>query len=136
MEESPVRVVSVSDVVCATTTAAASAVLALEVDNDFLINIKREGKNLVEEINKRICGHILSLDMNSTRIQSLLEKAAGKLCTKFSKAKGGDERKKIKGAKTRVTLQMSDIVNVATVEAELEETAVRDNIRQYKNESK
>ena len=59
----------------------------------------------------------------------MLEKAAGKLCTKLSKAKGGTERKKIKGAKTRVTLQMSDIVNVATVEAELEETAVCDNIK-------
>lgn len=129
MEGSPVTVVSASDVVCATTTAAASAVLALEIENDFLINMKREGKNLMEETNKRISGHIVSLDMNSTRIQSLLEKAAGKLCTKFSKAKGGAERKKIRGAKTRVTLQMSDIVNVVTVEAELEETAVCDNIK-------
>ena len=35
--------------------------------------------------------------------------------------------KKLKGGKTRVTLQTSDIVNVATVEAKLEETVVHDN---------
>ena len=39
-----VTVVSVLDVVCATTTAAASAVLALEIVNNFLINIKGKRK--------------------------------------------------------------------------------------------
>ena len=121
------KVVSVTDVVCTTTTAAASAVLALEIANDFLMNMRREGKNFIEEINKRISGHVISVNTTSTRIQSALEKAAGKLSAKFSKAKGGAERKKLKGGKTRVTRQTSDIVNVATVEAKLEETVVHDN---------
>ena len=82
----------------------------------------------MEEINNRISGHVISLNMTSTRIQSALEKAARKLSTKFSKAKGGAEQKKLKGGKTRVTLQTSDIMNVATVEAKLEETVVHDNI--------
>ena len=125
------KVVSVTDVACATTTAAASAVLGLEIANDFLMNMKREGKNFIEETNRRISGHMISLNMQSTRIQTALEKAAGKLSTKFSKAKGGAERKKIKGGKTRVTLQTCDIVDVATVEAKLEETVVHDNLNIY-----
>ena len=83
------KVVSVTDMVCTTTTAAASAVLALEIANDFLMNMRREGKNFMEEINKRISGHVISVNTTSTRIQSALEKAAGKLSTKFSKAKVG-----------------------------------------------
>ena len=49
MKESPVKVVSVTDVACATTTAAAFAVLGLEIANDFLMNMKREGKNFIED---------------------------------------------------------------------------------------
>ena len=74
---------------------------------------------------------MISLNMQSTRIQTALEKAAGKLSTKISKAKSGAERKKIKGGKTRVTLQTSDIVDVATAEAKLEETVVHDNLNMY-----
>ena len=76
------KAVSVTDVVCTTTTAAASAVLALEIANDFLVNMRREGKNFMEEINNRISGHVISVNTTSTRIQSALEKAAGKLSTK------------------------------------------------------
>ena len=125
------KVVPVTDVACATTTAVASAVLALEISNDVLMSVKRERKNFIEKLNTRISGHMISLDMQSTRIQNALEKAAGKLSAKFSKAKGGDKRKKIKGGKTRIILQTSDIVDVATVESTLEETAVHDNINMY-----
>ena len=97
------KVVSVTDVACATTTAAASAVLALEIANDCFMNLKRERKNFIEETNNRISGHVVSLDMQSVGIQNALEKAAGKLSTKLSKAKGGAERKRIKGGKTRIT---------------------------------
>ena len=41
MAEALVRVVSAADVACATTQTVSSAVLALEIDNEFLINTKR-----------------------------------------------------------------------------------------------
>ena len=47
IKEASVRVVSVADVACANTQIAASAVLALEISNQFLlINAKREGRNV------------------------------------------------------------------------------------------
>ena len=51
MEEASVTVVSVADVACANTQTAASAVLALEISNQFLINAKIEGRNVIEETN-------------------------------------------------------------------------------------
>ena len=114
--------VSVADVACANTRTVASAVLALEIANEFLLGMKRDGKNLVEETSKRISGQLISLNTSST--QGSLVKAAGKLSAKFSKAKGGAERKKIKGEKTRITLQLGDTVNVATVEDKLQQTEV------------
>ena len=116
--------VSVADVACANTRTVASAVLALEIANEFLLGMKRDGKNLVEETSKRISGQLISLNTSSKRIQGSLEKVAGKLSAKFSKAKGGAERKKIKGGKTRITLQLGDTVNVATVEDKLQQTEV------------
>ena len=113
--------VSVADVACANTHTVASAVLALEIANEFLLGMKRDGKNLVEETSS---GQLISLNTSSKRIQGSLEKAAGKLSAKFSKAKGGAERKKIKGGKTRITLQLGDTVNVATVEDKLQQTEV------------
>ena len=131
-----VTVVSVADVACANTQTAASAVLALEIGNEFLINTKREGSNVVEETNKHISGNVISLNMNSNHLQGSLEKAAGKLCAKFSKAKGGAERKKIKGSKTRIVLQSDDVVDVGAVQDELQQTEVRctNNKWWYKND--
>ena len=114
--------VSVADVVCANTATAASGVLALEITNDFLMKMKREGKNVLEEIKKRI-SHFTQY-MTSTRLQSSLEKILGKLSTKVLKCKGGAMRNKIRAGKTRLILQSGDIVNVATVENRLQETAV------------
>ena len=125
MEEASVRVVSVADVACANTQTAASAVLALEIDNEFLISTKREGGNVIEETNKHISGNVISLNTDSNHLQGSLEKAAGKLCAKFSKAKGGAERKKIKGGKTRIILQPHDVVDVGAVQDVLQQTEVR-----------
>ena len=125
MEEAVVTVVSVADVACANAQTAASAVLALEIDNEFLINTKREGRNVVEETNRHISGNVISLNTNSNHLQGSIEKAAGKLCAKFSKAKGGAERKKIKGSKTRIVLQSDDVVDVGAVQDELQQTEVR-----------
>ena len=113
--------VSVADVACANTHTVASAVLALEIANEFLLGMKRDGKNLVEKTSKRISGQMISLNTSSKRIQGSLEKEAGKLSAKFSKAKGGAERK---GGKTRITLQLGDTVNVATVEDKLQQIEV------------
>ena len=54
MEEASVRVVSVADVACANTQIVASAVSALEISNQFLINAKREGRNVIEETNTSV----------------------------------------------------------------------------------
>ena len=127
MAEALVRVVSAADVACATTQTVSSAVLALEIDNEFLINTKRERRNVIEEVNKQIRDKVISLNVNSTRMQGSLDKAAGKLRAKFSKAKGGAERKKIKSGKTRIILQTEDTVDVGAVQDELQQTKVRCN---------
>ena len=71
------------DVACATTHTVSSAVLALEIANEFFIGMKREGKNCMKEANKRTSGRMISRYMNSTWVQGSLEKAAGKLSTKL-----------------------------------------------------
>ena len=52
MEKASVKVVSVADVACANTQTASSAVLALEIANEFLISTKREKGNVIEETKK------------------------------------------------------------------------------------
>ena len=89
------RIVSAADVTCTSTTVA-SAILALEISNDFLLSLKREGKNFLEETNKVIGGQAIVLYVNCIWLQSSFEKAAGKLATKFTNAKGSWERNKIK----------------------------------------
>ena len=103
MADATVRIVSAADVACTSTTVA-SAILALEISNDFLLSLKREGKNFLEETNKVIGGQAIVLDVNCIRLQSSFEKAAGKLATKFTKAKGSWERNKIKRGKTLVII--------------------------------
>lgn len=120
MEEASVRVVFAADVACANTRTVASAVFALDIANQFLIDTKREQRNVIEEMNKNIRGNVISLNVNSNHLRRSLEKAAGKLCTKFSKAKRGAERKKIKDSRTRIILQSDDIVDVSSVQNELQ----------------
>ena len=57
----------------------------------------------------------------------LLRRRQGSCPQNSPKQRVGLRGKKLKGGKTRVTLQTSDIVNVATVETKLEETVVYDN---------
>ena len=112
MAEVPVTITSVADVTCCSTKVN-SAVLALEISNDFLLGLKREGKNILEEISKSISGQVVALNTESTRLRQSLEKAVGKLSSKFTQAKGGTERKKIKSRKTRITLSSDDTINIA-----------------------
>ena len=42
-----------ADVACTSTTVA-SAILALEISKDFLLSLKREGKNFLEETNSQV----------------------------------------------------------------------------------
>ena len=120
------RIVSAADVACTSTTVA-SAILALEISNDFLLSLKREGKNFLEETNKVIGGQAIVLDVNCIRLQSSFEKAAGKLATKFTKAKGSWERNKIKRGKTRITVSSGETVNFTAVEERLQQAEVKDD---------
>ena len=119
------RILSWADVACTSTTVA-SAILALEISNDFLLSLKREGKYFLEETNKVIGGQAIVLDVNCLRLQSSFEKAAGKLATKF-KAKGSWERNKIKCGKTRITVSSRETVNFAAVEERLQQAEVKDD---------
>ena len=119
------RILSRADVACTSTTVA-SAILALEISNDFLLSLKREGKYFLEETNKVIGGQAIVLDVNCLRLQSSFEKAAGKLATKF-KAKGSWERNKIKCGKTRITVSSRETVNFAAVEERLQQAEVKDD---------
>ena len=76
MAEAPVTITSVADVTCCITKVI-SAVLALEISNDFLLGLKREGKNILEEISKSISGQVVALNTESTRLRQSLEKAVG-----------------------------------------------------------
>ena len=61
------RIVSAADMACTSTTVA-SAILALEISNDFLLRLKIEGKNFLEESNKVICGQVIVLGVNCIRL--------------------------------------------------------------------
>jgi len=120
-----VRVISVSDVVCATTQSVASALFALEIDNSFLLNIGEEGKNAITEINKQ--QRVIQLVEESERLVASLEKLIGKLHRRFSQAKGGTMRKKIREGKTKVILQEGDVVDIKTMKEQLQHTEVSTN---------
>ena len=123
MEEPVVRVVSVTDVACATTQTATSAHLALEINNAFLLHLKREKKSILEELDKQ--QHTIKLNISSVRLKESLEKATGKLSSRFRSANGGSARKRIKAGKTNITLHSGDMVDVAAVEEQLQQTEVR-----------
>ena len=110
-----VRVVAVSDVACANTEVAGSAALALELDNDFLLKVK---KNIIEEINKQ--QQMIQLS-SSDRIRESLRRLTGKLGARIGR---GDERKRIQPGKSHITLQSDDLIDVSAVKEMLEKTEV------------
>ena len=110
-----VRVVSVADVACANTQTAASQHWLWRLVMNSLLTLKeRGGMWLRKQTYQWQC---------SNHLQGSLEKVAGKLCAKFSKSKGGAERK-IMGSKTRIVLQSDDVVDVGAVQDELQQTEV------------
>ena len=114
-----------ADVVRINTDFAASAVLALEVNNNFLLEIKQKGKQPIAAINEK--QKVIQLQ-SSERLQAALDRLLGTLHTRFTKAKGGTARKKIKEGKTRLTLQEGDVVDVANVTRQLVQAEVRRKI--------
>ena len=122
METPVVKVVCVADVVSTNADFAASSVLALEVNNDFLLEIRQEEKESIAAINEK--QKVIQLQ-SSERLQAALDRILGSLQNRFRKSKGGSARRKIKEGKTRITLQEGDIVNVANVQQQLAQTEVR-----------
>ena len=122
METPVAKVVSVADVVSTNADFAASALLALEVNNDFLLEIRQEEKEPIAAINEK--QKVIQLQ-SSERLPAALDRILGSLQNRFRKSKGGSARRKIKEGKTRITLQEGDIVNVANVQQQLVQTEVR-----------
>ena len=117
MAETPVvRMVSVADVVSANADFAASAlyILALEVNNDFLLEIRQKGKEPIAALNDK--QKVIQLESSSERLRAALDRILGTLHNKFSKSKGGSARKKIREGKTRITLQEGYVVDIAAVQ--------------------
>ena len=122
-----VRVVSVVDVACARKQDVASAQLALEVDNELLLQVEREGKSPIDEMNRVLS--VIQLNRESERLQVSLEKISSKLQNRLLKSKGGSGRKQIKEGKTRVTLQEGDMLDVGVLERTLQQAEVSNNIQ-------
>ena len=118
-----VKIVS-ADVACSSKSVD-SAVLALEVHNSFLLNLKKEGKDYIDELNKCTAGQGVVLDKSCTRLLSTVEKVAGKLATKFNQAKGSWQRNKIRSGKTHIIIRSGETVNAATVEEQLHQAEVK-----------
>ena len=98
--------------------------LGLEISNASLMCWRKAGKNLVEEVNNSISGRSVAIRTDSTRLSSLLEKTAGKLSAKFSKAKGSWERNKIRSGTTHVTVGSGETVDIQAVENQLQQAEV------------
>ena len=118
-----VRIVSATDVVCARKQDTDfTQQVAIEVDNEYLLKVKREGKNLVDEMNASLTA--IQLNRESERLQASLERSTGKLWNRLQKAKGGSERKRIKDGKTRVMLKEGDTVDVGVLTQNLQQAEV------------
>ena len=132
MAETPVvRVVSVADVVSANAEFAASALLALEVNNTFLLEIRQKGKEPIAALNEK--QKVIQLESSSKRLQDALDRLLGTLHNMFSKSKGGSARKKIREGKTRITLQEGDVVDIAAVKQNLEQVRGKFNTTNAQN---
>ena len=104
---------------------AASALLALEVNNNFLLEVRQKGTQPIAALNNQL----KMVQLQSTeRLKVALNKLLGKLQSRFTKAKGGTARRKIKEGKTKIIVQESDVVDVASVRKQLQETEVRGDI--------
>ena len=119
MMETTVKIVSP----CAGTSVECP-LLGLEIPNDALLCWRQAGKNLVEEVNNSISGGSVAICTDSARVSSLLDKMAGKLSAKFSKAKGGWERNKIKSGTTHVTVGSGETVNIQAIGTQLQQAEV------------
>ena len=118
-----VRIVSATDVVCVRKQDTDfTQQVAIEVDNEYLLKVKREGKNLVDEINASLTA--IQLNRESERLQASLERSTGKLWNRLQKAKGGSERKRIKDGKTRVMLKEGDTIDVGVLTQNLQQAEV------------
>ena len=80
------------------------------------MHIKKSGKEPIAEINSKQA--IVQLEATE-RLQLSLEKILGSLTSRFTRAKGGTARRKIREGNTKVTLQGSDVTNIRAVKEEL-----------------
>ena len=115
------RVVAVSDVACATAKVADTSALALELDNEFVLQVKEKKQNIIDEINKQ--QQVMQL-AHSDRIRESLRRLSGKLSGKIGRAKGGDARKKIRTGKSHIMLETNDLINVSALREQVEKTEV------------
>ena len=91
-----VRIVSATDVVCARKQDTDfTQQVAIEVDNEYLLKVKREGKNLVDEMNASLTA--IQLNRESEQLQASLERSTGKLWNRLQKLKEG-----VKGRESRM----------------------------------
>ena len=118
-----VRIVSATDVVCARKQDTDfTQQVAIEVDNEYLLKVKREGKNLVDEMNASLTA--IQLNRKSEQLQASLERSTGNLWNRLQKAKGGSERKRIKDGKTWVMLKEGDTIDVGVLTQNLQQAEV------------
>ena len=103
-------------------TSVECPLLGLEIPNESLLCWRQAGKNLVEEVNNSISGGSVAICTDSTRLSSLLDKMAGKLSAKFSKAKGGWERR---SGTTHVTVGSGETVNIQAIGTQLQQAEDR-----------
>ena len=89
----------------------------MEVNNDFLLEIRQKGKEPIAALNDK--QKVIQLESSSERLRAALDRILGTLHNKFSKSKGGSARKKIREGKTRITLQEGDVVDIAAVQQKL-----------------
>lgn len=121
MDSSPVRLVATGDVVNANAEFAASAVLALEVDNEYLLEVKQKCLEPIAAINST--QSVVQLE-TTQRLRLSLEKRIGALHSKFTNAKGGTARRKIREGKTKFILQEEDLTDIAAMREELRKKEV------------
>ena len=74
-----------ADVVSANAEFAASALLALEVNNDFLSEMRQKGKEPFAALNEK--QKVIQLESTSECLQAALDRLLGTLHNKFSKGK-------------------------------------------------
>ena len=110
--------VASADVACASIgqgVFSGSPLCTLVVPNALLLHLHANKSGYVEGVNECIKGRMLTLSKTCARLETALQKIAGKLASKLKKCQGSRERSKVRSSHSNFLVGEGETISVQDV---------------------